>query len=186
LFVVPAAILAGPAANPSPANGAVNVPINATLGWTAGSNATSHRVYFGANSNAVVNATTNATEFQGNLAGTTYAPSALASSGRFYWRVDEVSGIYATTGPVWTFATTVEPNAAFPLAGALGSGGSFVISFLSRIGQTYRVERSDSLSPTAWQTVADNVPGTGDEIPIPVTGVSLQMQRFYRVLLLPP
>ena len=90
------------------------------------------------------------------------------------------------TGPVWTFATTVNPAAMFPVAGALGSGGSFVITFSSLIGQTYRVERSDSLSPATWHTVADNVPGTGDPIPIADTAASLQMQRFYRVLLLPP
>ena len=186
LFVVPAAAPAGPATNPSPANGAVNVPVNAMLGWTAGPNATSHRVYFGANSNAVVNATTNAPEFHGSLTGTTYAPGTLAPSGRFYWRVDEVSGTDATTGLVWTFATTVNPAAMFPVAGAFGSGDSFVITFPSLIGQTYRVERSDSLSPTTWQTVADNVAGTGDAIPIADTAVSLQTQRFYRVLLLPP
>ena len=72
------------------------------------------------------------------------------------------------------------------MVGGLGSGDSFVITFPSLIGQTYRVERSDSLSPTAWQTVADNVPGTGGAIPIPDIGVSLQMQQFYRVLILPP
>jgi hypothetical protein len=100
--------------------------------------------------------------------------------------VDELAGTDATPGSVWTFATVVDPNATFPLAGTLGGSDSFVITFPSLAGQTYRLERSDSLSPTAWQTVADNVPGTGDPIPITDTAASLQMQRFYRVLLLPP
>jgi len=186
LFVVPAAIRAGTAVNPSPADGAVNVALNPMLGWTAGSNATSHRVYFGATSNAVMNATTNSPEFRGNLAGISYSPGTLAPSGRFYWRVDELAGIDVTTGSVWTFATAVDPNATFPLAGALGGSDSFVITFPSLVGQTYRAERSDSLSPPSWLPVADDVPGTGGAIPITETGISLQMQRFYRVLILPP
>ena len=186
LFVVPASVRAGPAGNPSPADGAVNVALDTTLGWTAGSNATSHQLYFGVNSNAVMNATTNAPEFQGSLTGATHAPGTLAPGGRFYWRVDELAGTNVTTGSVWTFATAVDPDARLPLAGALGSGDNFVITFPSQVGQTYRVERSNSLSPPAWQTVADNVPGTGDPIPITDTGVSLQTRRFYRVLLLPP
>ena len=50
----------------------------------------------------------------------------------------------------------------------------------SAAGQTYRVERSDSLSPTAWSAVADNVPGTGSAILILDSAMPLQMQRFYR------
>jgi hypothetical protein len=186
LFVVPAAILAGPAAHPNPADNAVNVALNTTLGWTAGSNATLHRVYFGVNSNAVASATTNAPEYMGNLAHTNYAPGVLASSGRFYWRVDEISGTYVTTGPVWTFATVVSGTSAFPLGGGLGGGDTFVVSFPSQLGQTYRVERSASLSPASWSPVADNVPGTDAPIQVPDAGVSLQTQQFYRVVILPP
>ena len=186
LFVVPAAILAGPASNPNPADGAVNVHVDTTLGWTAGANATSHRVYFGANSNAVVNATTNSPEFKGNLAGTSLRPGHAgfqrdASTGAWMrWR--EYTPLPDRSGRLQPrLIRTLRSQ----LVGGLGSGDSFVITFPSLIGQTYRVERSDSLSPTAWQTVADNVPGTGDAIPIPDTGVSLQMQRFYRVLTAP-
>jgi hypothetical protein len=186
LFVVPAALMAGPATNPDPASGSTHVAVNTSLSWTAGADATSHQLYFGASSNAVVNATTNSPEFMGTQTATNYTPGTLAPSGRFYWRVDELAGIYVTTGSVWTFATEVNPNAAFLLAGALGSSNSFVITFPSLIGQTYRVEATDSLSPAAWQTLADNLPGTGDAIPFADTGVSLQTQRFYRVLILPP
>jgi hypothetical protein len=186
LFVVPAAIGAGAASNPNPPDGAANAALDTELSWTAGSNATSHRLYFGANSNAVVNATTNMPEFRGSLSGTAYTPGTLAPSGRFYWRVDELAGIDATPGSVWTFATAVDPNATFALAGALEGNDSFVITFPSLVGQTYRVQSSDSLSPAFWSTVAAVVPGTGDEISITVPGVLLQRQRFYRVLLVAP
>jgi hypothetical protein len=72
------------------------------------------------------------------------------------------------------------------LAGTLGGSDSFVITFPSLVGQTYRVQISDSLSPASWATVADDVAGTGDAISITDPGVSLQAQRFYRVLVLAP
>ena len=94
LFVLPAAMVAGPASNPNPANGATGVAVNTSLSWKAGTNATLHRVYFGASSNAVVNATTNSPEFKGAVAGASFAPGVLATSGRFYWRVDEMAGTF--------------------------------------------------------------------------------------------
>ena len=156
------------------------------MSWAAGTGAALHRVYFGTSSNAVANATTNSSEFKGALAGVSFAPGMLAGSGRFYWRVDEVAGTNVTAGPVWTFATAVSGAGRFALAGALGSGDTFLISFPSQIGQTYRVERSVSLSPAAWTPVADNVPGTAGAIQIPDTGALLQAQRFYRAVILPP
>jgi hypothetical protein len=185
LFVLPAAMVA-PASNPNPASGATGVAVNTSLSWKAGTNATLHRVYFGTSSNAVVNATTNSPEFKGALAGASFAPGVLAASGRFYWRVDEAAGAFITAGPGWTFATTVSGTGSFPLGGGLGTGDAFVISIPSQMGQTYRVERSASLSPAFWSPVADNVPGTGAAIQIPDTSGLLQPQRFYRVVVLPP
>jgi hypothetical protein len=179
-------LLAGPASNPNPSSGSFNVPVSTSLSWAPGTNATSHRVYLGVSSNAVVNATTNAPEFKGSLAGASFTPGLLAPSGRFYWRVDELAGTYVTTGPVWTFATAVSGASALPLGGSLGSGDTFVLSFPSQLGQTYRVERSESLSPASWSSIADNVPGTGAPIQITDTSVSLQAQRFYRVVTLSP
>jgi hypothetical protein len=179
-------VLAGVASGPNPANGASGVPVSASLTWTAGANTTSHQLYFGANSNAVANATSNAPEFKGTLAGASFAPGVLAASGRFYWRVDEVAGAYVTAGPVWTFATVVSGTNSFPLGGGLGTGDTFVVSFPSQVGQTYRVERSESLSPASWSPVADNVPGTDAPIQISDSDVSLQAQRFYLVIILPP
>ena len=179
-------ILAGLASNPNPANGASGVAVNATLSWTAGAYATSHGVYFGAISNSVLNATTNAPEFKGNLAAANYAPGLLASSGRFYWRVDEMAGANVTTGPVWTFATVIDSAARVQIGGAMANGTNFVVSFPSQIGQTYRVERTESLSPASWSTVADNLFGTGNPIQIIDIGVSVQTHRFYRVVLRSP
>jgi hypothetical protein len=179
-------LLAGVASNPSPANGATSVATNTSLSWTAGANASAHQLYFGANSNAVVNATTNSPEFQGALLTTNSAPGPLASSGRFYWRVDELAGVYVTTGPVWTFATAINPNGGFPLLGGFATNNSFLITFPSQVGQTYRVQWTESLSPAAWQTVTDNVPGTGYALSIPDPSASGQTQRFYRALILPP
>jgi hypothetical protein len=110
----------------------------------------------------------------------------LATSGRFYWRVDEVAGASVAAGPVWTFATAVSGTGSFPLSGGLGTGDTFLINFPSQVGQTYRVERSPSLNPASWSPVTDNVAGTGAAIQIPDTGMSLQAQRFYRVVILPP
>jgi hypothetical protein len=186
LFVLPAAILAGTASNPNPASGATSVAVNTGLSWRAGTNATLHHMYFGTSSNAVVNATTNSPEFKGDLAGASFSPWVLASSGRFYWRVDEMAGAYVTAGPVWTFATTVDGTNTFPVGGVLGSGDAFVVSFPSQVGQTYRLERSESLTPASWSPVADNVPGTGALMQIPDADVSRQTQRFYRVVILSP
>jgi Glycoside hydrolase family 44 len=179
-------VLAGVASSPNPANSASGVALNATLSWTAGANASSHQLYFGANSNAVVNATTNAPEFKGDFPGASFAPGVLAASGRFYWRVDEIAGAYVTTGPVWTFATAANGAGGFSLSGDFANGNAFVISFPGQPGQTYRVERSDSLSPASWLPVTDNVPGSNGLIQISDMGVSLQAQRFYRVIILPP
>ncbi|HVM46595.1 MAG TPA: glycoside hydrolase family 44 protein, partial [Candidatus Acidoferrum sp.] len=186
LFVLPAAAVAGPAVNPSPANGATGIATNASLSWTAGTNATAHLLFFGVNSNAVAGATTNSPEFEGTLSTPAFSPGPLASSGRFYWRVDELATAGATAGAVWTFATVVDMGAAFPVSGALGTNLMFGISFLSRLGQTYRVQWTASLTPPSWQTVADDVPGTGSSILVQDTDTPGPGQRFYRVVILPP
>jgi len=178
--------VAGPASNPNPADGVYDVALTPTLTWSTGSYATSHRVFFGYSSNAVAIATTNSTEYQGELAVATFAPGTLASSGRYYWRVDEMLGTNATAGATWTFATAVNPNSRPPLSAGLGGGDTLQITFPSQLGQTYRVEWTDSLSPASWLAVADNLPGTGDAISVPDPGVATQTQRFYRALILPP
>jgi hypothetical protein len=175
----------GLAGNPNPTNGAANVAVNPTLTWSAGANALSHQVYFGANSNAVATATTNSPEFKGTLAVTNYPPGTLASSGRFFWRVDEVGASSSTNGAVWTFATAVSLTNRPAIGGGI-NGGSFAINFPSHLGQTYRVERTDSLNPANWQTVSNNIPGTGGPLQILDPGAGTSASRFYRSVILPP
>ncbi len=103
----------GPAANPSPANGASGIALSTTLSWTAGSNALTHAVYLGINSNAVAQATTGSPQFQGLVSTTSFSPS-LAAGATYFWRIDEIAGINTNLGAVWSF-TTVAPSAAFTL-----------------------------------------------------------------------
>jgi glucuronoarabinoxylan endo-1,4-beta-xylanase len=185
-IVLNAPVAAGAASNPAPANGAVNLPVGTGLSWLAGSNATAHRIYFGYASNAVAAAATNAPEYRGASAVTNFTPPPLVSSARYFWRVDEMAGTNATTGPIWTFATAADSFVALPVSGLLANSNTFVTSFASDLGRTYRVERSDSLNPAAWSVVTNGVSGTGGVIQITDTGTALPGRRFYRVLLLSP
>lgn len=184
--VFDAPTIAGPASNPNPADGAYNVGYTPTLSWLASSNATAHQVYFGYNSNAVASATTNSAEYRGSFTSVGFAPGTLAPSGRFYWRVDELDGTNVTAGPTWTFATAVNPSAPPQVTSVLPGSSQMLINFPSYLGQIYRIERSDSLSPAVWTPVADGVVGTGGTIQIPDTTAPLPAQRFYRLVLLPP
>jgi hypothetical protein len=65
------------------------------------------------------------------------------------------------------------------------NSGKFVVSFPSVSGKLYRVEYTDVLSSGAWQTLANNIGGTGGTIPITDTFPAGLGQRFYRVKLLP-
>jgi glucuronoarabinoxylan endo-1,4-beta-xylanase len=178
--------VAGSATSPSPADGASNVAVSTGLSWTAGANATSHNIYFGYSSNAVAIATTGSAEYQGSSSSPSFTPPGLVSSGRYYWRIDEMAGATAMAGPTWTFATAVNPANAPQPFGQLTSSNTFLTQFTSAFGQTYRVERSDSLSSPSWQPVADGIPGTGSLLQIADTNPPVPGQRFYRVLLLAP
>jgi hypothetical protein len=95
--------LPGQASSPSPANGATYVAVDADLSWTAGIRATSHDVYFGTSSPG---------DFQGNQAGTTFDPGALAYETTYYWRIDEKNEAGTTTGQVWSFTVVPDVPAA--------------------------------------------------------------------------
>ncbi|MBN1642087.1 MAG: protease inhibitor I42 family protein [Anaerolineae bacterium] len=96
----------GPATNPTPADGATGVSTTPTLSWTVGAGAESHDVYFG------TNPAPGSAEFQGNRAGTSFAPGTLALDTTYYWRIDEVNSVGTTTGAVWSFTTrsSAEPS----------------------------------------------------------------------------
>jgi len=63
-------------------------------------------------------------------------------------------------------------------------GSDVLVGFTSKAGQVYRLEYVDNLSPAAWQTVADNVSGTGDVVIAAHFGGAGRPFRFYRVRLL--
>ena len=60
-----------------------------------------------------------------------------------------------------------------------------VIIFPSVSGKLYRLERSDSLVGGSWTTVEDDIAGTGAEIQVADTPVSLPLKRFYRIVVAP-
>jgi hypothetical protein len=100
-------VLPGQATNPTPANGATAVSTTATLSWTAGPGTTSHDVYFG---------TATIPPFVVNQAGTAYNPG-MASSTKYYWRIDEKNATGTMTGVDWSFTT----GAATGLPGQAGN-----------------------------------------------------------------
>ncbi len=115
-------VVVGAASNPLPANTASGIALNSTLSWTAGNNALGHALYLGINSNIVAQATTVAPEFQGVLSATNFAPS-LLSGLTYYWRVDEIAGVNAKVGSVWSFST-VAPSANFILDASDAAGST--------------------------------------------------------------
>jgi hypothetical protein len=91
------------AVTPSPTNAATKQSLYTTLSWVAGEGAANHDVYFG-----TVNPPT-VTQFKGNQVGLTYNPGTLALNTTYYWRVDEVNGVYKVEGTVWSFTTVATP-----------------------------------------------------------------------------
>ena len=54
------------------------------------------------------------------------------------------------------------------------------------VGYTYRVEFTDTLSPSAsWRPLADQIFGTGGTLNITDPGAASLAQRFYRAVILP-
>jgi len=94
-----------PATDPYPVDGGIYTSTAVTLSWQAGAGAETHDVYFGTESPG---------EFQGNQAGTTFAPSMLESQKTYYWRIDEIGGDSKTVGSVWTFTVSLPTPATNP------------------------------------------------------------------------
>ena len=115
-------------------------------------------------------------------AGTNAEVSQFASLGAAPGNLQWSLPAYSITTVVFDAPAVAE---APQVAGRL-SGNSFVVSFDTQSGQTYRVERSGSLSPPAWMPVADGLPGTGSPLQITDTNAPVPGTMFYRVLLLAP
>ncbi len=62
------------------------------------------------------------------------------------------------------------------------SGNDEITSFPSTAGHHYRVEHSANL--TSWDTVADNIPGTGATLHVTHSGAFSASRHFYRVAVL--
>jgi len=92
----------GQPSSPSPSNGASSVSTSANLDWANVSGATSYDVYFGTDS------TPDSTEFKGNTGSSSWNLVGTLSQGTtYYWRIDPKNSCGTTTGPVWSFTTTV-------------------------------------------------------------------------------
>jgi hypothetical protein len=74
---------------------------------------------------------------------------------------------------------------ALMLTGISKDGKDIVLSLIAEVGQTYRVEGTDSLFPAAWSIVADYLPGNGSTAQVRDTGGATHTQRFYRGRALP-
>ncbi|MHC4647547.1 MAG: LamG domain-containing protein [Planctomycetota bacterium] len=99
------------AGNPNPYDGERTVDPNVSLSWAPGTGAPSHDVYFGTRYEDVRDATTSSTEYQTTLTVDNNSwdpPGVLKFGTRYYWRIDEVSGIDIWKGIVWSFTTVYE------------------------------------------------------------------------------
>lgn len=59
------------------------------------------------------------------------------------------------------------------------------MAFPTVAGKNYRVEKSATLSEGSWETVQDNVSGTGATVEITDPGAHAQPKWFYRIVVTP-
>jgi hypothetical protein len=107
--IIPAMWLWPPmkASAPNPSDGAIDAAPVPTLSWTKGVKAARHNVYFGTSFNDVNNAANpNVLPGRGQQDPTIYNPGTLTMGGTYYWRIDEVNGVYLWPGDVWSFTVT--------------------------------------------------------------------------------
>jgi 1,4-alpha-glucan branching enzyme len=76
------------------------------------------------------------------------------------------------------------PNSVFRISSVVSSAGNIIIRFPSVSGKVYRIEYSPSLT-NGWQTIADNISGTGGTIQIMDHPPANQPLRFYRADVVP-
>jgi hypothetical protein len=76
----------------------------------------------------------------------------------------------------------LDSSSFFHISGIAHSGSDIVISFGTVTNRVYRVESTESLAGGGWQTVTNNLPGTGGTVQIHDVGGSTPNERFYRLL----
>jgi hypothetical protein len=143
---------ADPASVPSPADTTTGVSLASSLTWTAGARATAHRIYLGTDSAAVAAATPASLEFKVEQATTAYAPTSLAESTTYFWRIDEVAGADITTGTVWSFttaATPVDPYASWASGAGLTGDDALVTADPDADGRQNLLEYALGSSPSS-------------------------------------
>jgi hypothetical protein len=167
-----ATVVAAPAAPvlTLPLNAAQNQPVSTTLSWSSVPTAASYRLQVSTNS-----AFTPTTYDTTGITTTTWAPTGLANSTLYYWRVAAVNAGGTTWSAPWSFTTIVAvpgvPNCLSPSAGAVNvaitaalvwSKITGVISYRTQIatdtGFTSLIKDSASESDTslAWAGFANN------------------------------
>jgi hypothetical protein len=72
-----------------------------------------------------------------------------------------------------------DPNSVFRISSFVSNAGGTAIRFPSVAGKVYRIEYSASLT-NGWQTLSDNISGTGGTIQITDHPPANQLLRFYR------
>ena len=77
-----------------------------------------------------------------------------------------------------------DPTSALRISSVTASGSNFVINFPSVSGKLYRIEYADVPTSATWQTLANNIAGTGGVMAITDSTAAGRPQRFYRVRLL--
>jgi hypothetical protein len=76
------------------------------------------------------------------------------------------------------------PSSRFVATTSTNANGQPQLTFDTIVGKQYRVDFTDSLSPSVWQTLT-TVPGTGGSVTIPDTTDPKPPQRFYKIVVLP-
>ena len=116
--------------SPNPSNHATGIDVNSDISWSCSDpdpgDTLTYDVYFGTNSNPPLVST--------DQMGQTYKPATMSYSTKYYWKIvaKDNHGNY-TSGPIWDFTTTDEPNEPPTTpsrpAGSPGGWAGFLIEF---------------------------------------------------------
>ena len=86
----------------------------------------------------------------------------------------------APEGPIWPGgdgndigAFEFQPPILFP---PLRTGSNIVLRFTTEFGQAYRVQRTDKLEASLWETIANDIAGSGQVVQ--VTNSTLDRNSF--------
>ena len=109
--------------NPSPVDGATNVSINLTeITWDNGGGTTSTDVYFGAYGDVPK-------VYSGSVISSWSIPADLEYNTFYQWRVVSKNDTCTTIGPLWQFATELDPNITQLFSDDFESGsGNWIIT----------------------------------------------------------